>query len=101
MPEVQKIACVNDAGFVMSFYVEMAGGLRTESTDNYPIDQSKTIDLGSFPITQGTEIWPVVHAVLGKTESGSPHVNFAENGQTATYEVKGATLDFSVDLIGQ
>jgi hypothetical protein len=100
MPDVQKIACTNNAGFVMSFYVEIGGKLRTDSTDHYPIDQTETIDLGELPIGPGTEIWPVVSAVLGKTESGSPDVTFAENGQVATYEVKGTTLDFSVDLIG-
>lgn len=99
MLEVQKIACTNNAGFVMSFYVDIAGVLKTPSSGNYPIDQTRTIDLGGLPIAEGTEVWPVVSAVLGDTHSG-PHVGFANNGQVATYEVKGTTLSFSVDLIG-
>lgn len=97
---VQKIACVNAAGFVMSFDVRTASGLRTSSSGNYPIDQSRTIDLGDVGLAEGTEIWPVVHAVLGKTKSGNPHVTYQKNGQLATYEVKGTTLNYSVKLIG-
>jgi hypothetical protein len=99
MPAVQKIACVNDAAFVMSFVVDIAGKFKTASSGNYPIDQTRTIDLGGDPITAGVQIWPVVSAVLGKTESGAP-VTYAENGQTATYEVKGTTQNYSVNLIG-
>lgn len=84
----------------MSFFVESSTGLRTGSTGNYPIDQTKTIDLSSFGFADGTELWPVVDAVLGKTKSGDPHVTYANNGQVGTYDVKGTTLNFSVKLIG-
>jgi hypothetical protein len=57
------------------------------------------IKLGELGIADGDDIWPVVHAVFGKTNSG-PHVQFAKNGQTATYEVRGTTLNYSVKLIG-
>jgi hypothetical protein len=97
--EVQKIACVNDAGFVMSFAAVCAGG-STNSSGNYPIDQTRVIDLGESPFRTGIEFWPEVHAVLGKTQSASEHVVFAMNGQTATYEVKGTTLNYSIKLIG-
>ena len=97
--QVQNIACVNDAGFVMSFYVQVGNGLRTAGSGNYPIDQHRVIDLGDIGCGEGEDIWPVVSAVFGKTHSGS-HVTFAKNGQTATYEVRGTTLSYSVTLIG-
>jgi hypothetical protein len=99
MVEVQKIAVVNDAGFVMSFEAQTAGG-KTGSSGTYPIDQSKTIDLGETPFREGLEFWPVIHAVWGKTQSAKDHVVFKLNGQTATYEVRGTTLDYSIKLLG-
>jgi hypothetical protein len=99
MLQVQKIACNNDAGFVMSFKAVCADG-SSESTGDYPVDKSATIDLGQTPFKTGSEFWPEVHAVLGKTKTGDPHVIFEMNGQTATYEVKGTTLHYSVKLIG-
>ena len=99
MLEVQKIACVNDAGFVMNFRVKTAGG-ESSSTDNYPIDQSRAIDLAALPFREGLEFWPEVHAILGKTHSAKDHIVFKQNGQTATYEVRGTTLDYSVKLVG-
>jgi hypothetical protein len=99
MPAVQKIACVNHGGFVMRFHVDTSTGLRTGYTGWYPVDQSKTIDLGQVQMPEGTEIWPVVDAQAGDTHSG-PRVTFARNGQTATYVAKGTTLSYSVKLIG-
>lgn len=99
MIEVQKVAVVNDAAFVMSFDVQTPGG-KTDSSGNYPIDQSRTIDLGDTPFREGIEIWPVIHVVLGKTKSADEHVIFKMNGQTATYEVRGATLTYSIKLLG-
>jgi hypothetical protein len=96
---VQKIACVNNAGFVMNFEVHTTSGLRTSNSGNYPIDQTRVIDLAGLGIAEGTEVFPVVQAILGKTNSGDPHVYYEQNGQTATYEVKGATLTYSVQLI--
>lgn len=97
---VQKIACTNNAGFVMKFEVHTTTGLQTGDSGNYPIDQTRVIDLGNLGIAEGTEIFPVVHAILGKTNSGEPHVFYSTNGQVATYEVRGSTLNYSVNLIG-
>lgn len=95
--DVQKIACVNNAGFVMSFEVT-DGRLSTGSSGNYPIDQTRTIDLEGVGFSPGDAVWPRVSAVLGRTEDGS-QVTYQPNGQVATYEVKGTTLDFHVNLI--
>ena len=98
MMEVQKIACVNNAGFVMSFKVR-TGGASTDGSGDYPINQTRVIDLANTPFREGLEFWPEVHAVLGKTQSASEHIVFKMNGQTATYQVRGTTLDYSVNLI--
>jgi hypothetical protein len=99
MPAVQKIACSNNGGYVMQFWVDIAGGLRTPSSGNYPLGTTRTIDLGDLPIQDGTDVWPVVDVFWGKTVSG-PTVQFAKNGQVATYECSGTTLSPKVTLIG-
>ncbi|HTV45432.1 MAG TPA: hypothetical protein VMF05_08955 [Stellaceae bacterium] len=99
MVEVQKIACTNNAGFVMWFQAVTTGGT-SNGTDTYPIDQTRVIDLGSTPFREGVEFWPEVHAILGKTQSADQHIVFKMNGQTATYEVRGTTLNYSINLIG-
>ncbi|NEO75714.1 hypothetical protein [Moorena sp. SIO4G3] len=96
--EVQKIACTNNAGFVMNFYVDIEG-LKTGGSGDYPINQTRTIDVGEYPIGEGFSMKPVVNAVLGKTLAG-PSVIFKRNGQTATYSVTGTTLIYKICLIG-
>src|SRR5207248_3226542 len=100
MIEAQKVACTNHAGFVMSF-VAQTQGARSFSTGTYPINQTEVIDLGASAFRPGLEFWPVVDAVLGKTEGSSDHFVFAMNGQTVTYEVRGTTQDYSVKMVGQ
>jgi len=98
MQKVSKIVCVNNAGFVMNFYAEWSGA-RSESTSNYPIDQSREINLKDLSIPAKGEVWPVVKAILGKTNSSADHVIYdPQSNNTATYTVKGTTLHFSVSL---
>lgn len=49
--EVQKIACTNNAAFVMHFYVSTDKGLRSPDTGNYPIDKTRLIDLADLGIS--------------------------------------------------
>jgi hypothetical protein len=106
MIQVQYISCDNDAGFVMNFsihYLDSNGNWQAAdwNSGNYPIDQQRTTpDLASIGVpADALAIGPNVHAVLGDTEMGTPYVQYAPNGQTATYQVRGTTLNFSVDLI--
>ncbi|HZS75952.1 MAG TPA: hypothetical protein VFA41_05010 [Ktedonobacteraceae bacterium] len=103
---VQTIACVNDAAFVMSFGLEildMNTGipliLENVDTGNYPIDQTRSIDLSTTGIAEGTWVRPQVRAVWGDTNLGNRYVQYAQNGQTASYDVSGTTLNYSVNLI--
>ena len=107
MIQVQYIACTNDAGFVMSFavkWLDQSGEWHTTKWDSghYPIDQTRTTpDLTTIGVpSDAVAIVPFVDAVLGKNETGSPYVQYATNGHTAVFEVKGTTLDYSVKLIG-
>jgi hypothetical protein len=104
---VQTVACVNDAGFVMNFDIEMldlnTGNITLipgKNSGNYPIDQTRSIDLSSAGIDEGTLVRPLVNAVLGKTLSGDKFARYSHNGQAATWEVRGTTLNYSVTLIG-
>jgi len=100
---VEKICVINQGGFVMSFKVgERSANSTTElndSCDNYPIGQSRTVDLTSLERQPevGAEISPIISAFWGKTVGG-PSVLYAPNGQTATYLVTGTTLNIDVKL---
>lgn len=99
---VQKIVVVNDAGFVLNFSVASLNSIGVASysapTDNYPIDQSRTIDASTLGIATGTTIFPHVSAIAGNTVDGV-RVQYAPNGQVATYEVQGTTLNYTVTLL--
>jgi hypothetical protein len=97
--EVQKIACINNAGFVMSFAAQ-TNGAASISTENYPINQVRVIDLADTPFREGLEFWPLVDAVLGQTKAAAEHVTFRLNGETATYQVTGTTLNYDITLVG-
>jgi len=97
--EAQKIACINNAAFVMSF-VAQTNGAHSFSTDNYPINQTRVIDLANTAFREGLEFWPVVDAVLGRTEAAGEHIVFKLNGQTATYTVAGTTQNYDIKLVG-
>lgn len=107
MQQVQKIACVNNGGFVMNFsirWLDSNGQWQTSewNSGNYPINQTRTSpDLASIGVpADALAITPYVHAILGNHNIGEPLVNYAANGQTAAYNVHGTTLNYSVDLIG-
>ncbi len=107
MIPVEKIACSNEAGFVMNFSIRwMDSNGQEHTTDwnsgNYPIDQTRTSpSLTSIGVPADAILAkPYVHAILGKHEEGKPVVQVStDNGQTATYRVSGTTLDFSVKKI--
>ncbi|MCF7223274.1 hypothetical protein [Marilutibacter chinensis] len=100
---VQHIACVNNAGFVMSFQIRrQRDGRHAGDSGNYPINQSRRVDLSQLEfdgggLEVGDLVQPRVHAVLGSTREG-PMVRYAPNGQTATFNVRGTTLHYSVEL---
>jgi hypothetical protein len=101
---VQKIACVNHAAFVMRFSVESIrpdGTLATTGqTGNFAVGRTGIIDMAQHGGREGALIRPRVRAVAGTTNSGNVYVQYARNGQTATYEVRGTTLNFRVTRIG-
>lgn len=97
---VQHIACANNAGFVMSFAIERAGGGRAGGSGRFPINQTRSIDLaqlrfGDQALQIGDRVSPRVSAVAGRTRNG-PSIAYAPNGQTATFSVRGTTLSFTV-----
>ncbi|HEX8743612.1 MAG TPA: hypothetical protein VF712_10805 [Thermoleophilaceae bacterium] len=101
MPEVQKIACVNEGAFVMRFDVEVDGQLRTSDTGNYPAGQTRVIDLGPLSdVKDGAALRPVVDVEGGKHDVKGGEVRFKENGATATFEVKGTTLHPKIEPVG-
>lgn len=105
MRKVEKIACSNAAGFVMNFsirWLDSDGSWKTShwNSGNYPIDQTKTSPtLSSIGVpSDALAVTPYVHAILGVHNQGEPLVQAEDNGQVATYNVTGTTLDYSVKL---
>jgi len=109
--QVQKITCANNAAFVMYFRVRRDGDQESEAptSDNYPVVQMRTFDLKAmaedkakypnFSIKAKEEFWASVTALGGVTNQGIK-LQYAPNGQTATFDVRGTTLNFTVTLIG-
>ena len=56
VPCVQKMAVVNNAGFVLSFTPTTRAGVQTPSSDQYPINQYRTLDLALANLPADTEI---------------------------------------------
>jgi hypothetical protein len=69
-------------------------------TDNFAVGRTRIIDMADHGVDEGTMMRPRVTAVAGVIESGDVYVAYERNGQTATYEVRGTTLHFSVERIG-
>lgn len=98
-PCVQKVAVMNNAGFVLSFRVTTRTGGLSPETDNYPINQWRVVDLTATELPEGSDVRPVVQAVGGTSQTGNTFVSYCRNGQTATYTASGATLNYTVVLI--
>jgi hypothetical protein len=98
-PCVQKIAVVNNGGFVLNFQVSTRTGELSAPTDDYPINQWRLIDLTSTPLTAGDDVRPLVHATAGDDVLGNSFVSYCANGQTATYTASGTTLNYTVTLL--
>jgi hypothetical protein len=107
MNQVQKIACVNNAGFVMSFAIQWqdihgSWNITKWNSGNYPINETRTSpDLQQIGVNPTTAVLvtPYVVAELGKDNTGSPCLEYQPNGVIGTYQVKGTTFDYSVELI--
>lgn len=98
-PCVQKIAVVNNSAFVLSWSAATRTGEQSASTDAYPVNQTRTIDLNTTAFPEGTDVRPLVKAVAGTSAYGNSYVSYCDNGQTATYTVSGTTLDYTVTLL--
>jgi hypothetical protein len=97
MQSVNKIACANQAGFNMKFQVKWNGG-NSGWTGDYPIDQTKSVDLTDLNISSGSEVWPEVKAIAGGSKSGDHVVYDPDSNDTATYTVTGTTGDIKIKL---
>jgi hypothetical protein len=98
-PCVQKIAVVNNGGFTINFQLTTRTGELTATTDTYPINQWRLIDLNATPLTAGDDVRPLVHATAGNDVLGNVFVSYCDNGQTATYTASGTTLNYTVTLL--
>lgn len=99
VPCVQKVAVVNNGGFVINFQLTTRDGQVSAPTDDYPINQWRLVDLVSTPFTEGVDVRPLVHAQAGDDVLGNVFVSYCANGQTATYTASGTTLNYSVTLL--
>jgi hypothetical protein len=98
-PCVQKISVVNNGGFTANFQVVTREGVQSAPTDTYPINEWRIVDLTATPLTEGSDVRPLVHATAGDDVFGNVYVSYCANGQTATYTASGTTLDYQVTLL--
>jgi hypothetical protein len=101
LAQVQKVCIINHAGFVMSYDVQNRQTKENVATiGNYPIDQTKCIDLGSNnDVKDGDVLQTVVHAFWGKTQNTNHNVQFRKNNLQATFECRGTTLNYNCNLM--
>ena len=106
---VQKISCSNMAAFVMFFQVHYKNpkSITSDHLDwssgNYPVGKTKTCDLAQFDnvLKKGASVWIRVDAIAGKNKNSNKDsfVYSKDNGQMAKFEVKGTTLDYTINVI--
>ena len=108
MITAQYIAVVNAGAYVFNFSVQWLdsnGQWKTSewNSGNYPVGQNRkspSLDTIGVP-SDAVVVTPYGHAVLGSSAQGTPFVQFAMNGQTATYNATGTTIiGFAITLIG-
>lgn len=101
MQEVQKITCVNSAGFIQKFRVKWDGGC-SDWSDTYPNPKSSTIDLSKYNLEFGKEVWVEVKAILGSTKESTPRVVYNPLSEcTGVYRTTGTTLSYKIKLEGE
>lgn len=102
MKTVKKVTCLNNGGFVQEFKIkwrfkDQEGA--TQCSERYPNPQSRTFILADEAIPDGAEVWPEVHAILGKTKEAEEHVLYSSKSEDgAFYRTTGTTLSFAVNL---
>ncbi len=105
----QIITCVNNGGFVIRFSFEVFDETLlnwrtidgTQSGD-IVLGQTRSTDLSTIPgLSEGMSIRPKIEEFTGFSWNGTPEVvpvQYANNGQTATYVVTGTTFSPQVQM---
>jgi hypothetical protein len=103
MRQVERIGCLNNGIFVMSFSIQWSDSKGSWDSSAW---NSGNFDNGLYKVSpplssigvpaDASGVAPYVSAVLGTSNRGAPLVQSANNGRVAAYEVTGTTLDFSV-----
>ena len=104
MKQVERIGCLNNGIFVMSFSIQWFDSKGSWHTSAW---NSGNFDNGLYRVSPSLSsinvpadaigVTPYVSAVLGTSNRGAPLVQSANNGRLAAYEVTGTTLAFSVE----
>lgn len=101
MQKVSKITCINNGGFDMKFRVRWYSGEKESGwTGTYPNPKSHTIDLTTLNMEPGTEVWPEIHAELGKSHQCDSVEYDPSSEENATYKITGTTLNVKCSLQG-
>ena len=96
------MTCINHGGYVQEFRVrwffEGQEGASKWSR-KYPNPQSFTFDLTGLDIPEGAEVWPEVHAILGKTKQSWEHVIYSpQSNDGALYRTTGTIWSVTIRL---
>lgn len=96
-PKYQKITVVNHGGFVIdakpSWKCKDGNSGSFGASSKFPVGESKKWDMsGASGITTGCEMWVGIGVVWGK-DMTTKTIEYAPNGHTITFEIKGTTLN--------
>lgn len=103
MKQVERIGCLNNGIFKMNFSIQWfdsSGKWQTSAWNSGDYDNglykvSPPLSSVGVP-SDAIGVAPLVSAVLGTSNRGTPLVQPANNGRLAAYLVTGTTLDFNV-----
>lgn len=96
---VSSIKCINHGGFKMKFCVTW-GDKKSGYSEYFFNPSSRTIDLDALDIPNGGEVRIFVNVLWGGSETSKEYVIYNKGcGKTATFEVLGTTLNFTINRI--
>jgi len=93
----QTVCVYNDAAFVLEWRLKNVDtGAESPLITHYPVGQVKCVSATAVSGgVAGTSVAPIVRAILGKEETGTPVLFDPANATSVTFVCKGTTLDFS------
>ena len=98
-----RVCVANMAGFDLHWWMQdLNDGYLSATSENYPIDKTKCMDIAMYGLNEGDFIETWVHADGGVTNSVDSAIIYSTAYPiTVSYTCHGATLTYSCSLNGE